>query len=586
MDRRAPTSPPTRVAALLALLLIAAAPTLASEPVPELRACWLTQYTYLNRSDAQLRDIARNIKAGGMNTVYVALYAGQQVYWPSKAYQAAGGNWGSANIDYAERLTRIFHEEGLKVGAWFEYGLAVGYQWHPIAVNHPDWLARDRFGNAVTGENGGFVFLSPGHPAATQLMADMVTELAENYNFDDIQIDRFRWGRTTAGREFGYEQVTRDAYFAKYGLQPPDDINHPTWVRFREELVNDVVRRCYEAIKAANPEITVSSAPTGSYGITQHMQRWSDWLTGGYMDLVMPQMYMTSFNAFSNEFFAQLAQAPDHWDQVAVGYRASEHNDWQLVAQQMDLARQLDIPHGCLWVYHQYSSQIAIQDEIDNLPQPGQPYAQPAYNPFVSDRMLQLVIDNADAGPHYLESGSWTTTTTPGFFRFTARQTTSAAPAGATFASDIPKPGRYDVFAWYSSAANRHPAAPYTVLHALGETTVTVDQRTAGGQWVPLGRYLFNAEPLDDRVLLTNAAAAPAQTVAADAIKLQLTGYAFGDVDGDAAVTDADWLLLEPCSPGAIATPGDPCEALDFDDDGDGDLVDFARFQAATATSN
>lgn len=547
--------------------------------VPELRACWLTQYYYLGKTESQIRAIAQNIRAGGMNTVYLAMYTGGAVYWPSRAYKAAGGTWASASIDYAAWLAPILQSEGLRVGAWFEYGMALGPASHPIAVAKPQWLARDVNGGAVTGENGGFVFLSPGHPDAMQLLADMCCELADNYNFDDIQIDRYRWGRKTTGREYGYEQVTRDLYFQTYGVYPPGNVNNSQWVAFREGLVNAAVQQSYNAIKAANPNIVVSSAPLGSYGITQHMQRWSAWVNGGYLDLVMPQMYMTSLSSFVSEFNTQKAQAPAHLDKLAVGYRASEDSDWSLVASQLAHARGQGVPHGCLWVYHQYTSQVAIQDEIDNLPAPGQPWEIQAYNPFVSDRMLQLAADNRDAGS-YVETGAWTTSAQPDFFRFDSRVADGAAPASVDFELAIPRAGRFDVYVWHTASANRNDAAAWTVLHHNGAAAALVDQRTGGGAWRWLGRWIFDAGPKDTRLSLSNAGSGTGEYTSADAIKLVLSGYALGDADGDGDVDAIDFSASQGCWSGPGGGPvSDPCEAFDFDDDDDADLADFASMQ-------
>ena len=546
----------------------------------ELRGCWLTHYAFQNKTDAQLRAIAQNILAGHMNTVYVCVYGGGTVHWPSKAYQAAGGTWASPNFDAVRRLVRIFHEEGLKVGAFFEYGMALGPAGHPIAVAHPEWLARDIHGDPVTGENGGFVFLSPGHPDAMNLLVSMIRELAENYSFDDIQLDRFRWGRKTTGREYGYETATADLYRAAYGTDPPTNVNNSRWVEFREGLVNQAVQQCYEAVKAANPEIAVSSAPVGSYGITQHMQRWSAWVEGGYMDLVMPQMYVTSLSAFINEFNTQVAQAPDHLDKLAVGYRASEDDDYLVVTDQLNYARGQGIPHGGLWVYHQYTSQIAIQDEIDYLPQPGQSWELPAGNPFVSDRAVQLVVDNLDGATAYQEAGTWINSAQPDYFQFDSRVIAGGDAGYARFRTATPKTGRYDVYVWYTASSNRNDQAEYTVWHGNGSSTVYLDQRSNGGRWVHLGRWPFWAGPITHRVRVSNAGAEPGEYTSSDAMKLVLSGYALGEVNGDNRVTAADYALAGDCwtGPGAGPVSG-ICEAMDFDDDTDVDLADFARFQ-------
>ncbi len=555
------------------------------DAVPELRACWLTHYEYLNKSEPELRAIAQNIRAGRMNTVYIAVYSGAQVYWPSKAYQAGGGHWASGSVDYARRLLDIFHDEGLKVGAWFEYGLALGGASHPIAVAHPEWLARDRWGDPVSGENGGFVFLSPGHPDAVEMIVGMVRELAANYDFDDIQLDRIRWARKDSGREYGYEDSTAQRYHDAYGVWPPTNVNNAQWVAFREGLVNDVMQQCYDTIKAVNPAIVVSSAPTGSYGITQHMQRWSDWVEGGYLDLVLPQMYKTSLSTFVTELNTQLDQAPDHADKIGVGYRASEDNDWGLVADQLSYARSLGVPHGCLWVYHQYGSQIAIQDEIDHLPLPQRPWAAWAYNPFTSERLVQLVIDDDDASPAFHLEGNWVASAQPDYFRFGSLVAAGGGAASlAAYGAAIPLSGRYDVYAWYTAAGNRNPAAPYTVLHHNGATTVPVDQRSGGGAWVPLGRWIFAAGDTQRRVEVSTAGSAAGVYTSADAVKLVLSGYAFGDANGDGAVDLAEVEQSAGCTTGPRAGPvGVDCEVFDFDDDGDVDLRDWAGLQTAMA---
>lgn len=492
----------------------------ASAQAAEVRACWLTHYAYVGKTEAQLRAIAQNIKAGNMNTVYVGMYSGQQTLWPSKAYLAAGGTWASSTVDWARDLCRIFHEEGLLVGAWFEYGMAAGFATHPIAVAHPDWLARDSSGDPVTGENGGFVFLSPASQPAMDMLNAMVKELAENYDFDDIQLDRIRWGRKTTGREYGYEAPCAAAYQAQYGANPPSNVNNTQWVTFRENLVNAAMQRFYTTVKTANPAIVVSSAPTGSYGITQHMQRWASWLSGGYIDLVMPQMYLTTLASFQTEFNTCRTAAGANVARLGVGYRAQDDLDWSLVRSQLNYARGQGVAHGALWVYHQYTAQIAIQDEIDNLPLAGNPWSAAAYNPFDNDRAVQRVADNSDGATTYSELGTWTLSSQADYFRYSSRVADGSGTAIASFAVPVPRSGSYDVYAWWTAGANRMAAAPYRIVHDGGATTVAADQRANGGRWNRLGRFVFREGANAVRVELSNTGALPGEFVSADAIKL------------------------------------------------------------------
>lgn len=352
----------------------------------ELRGCWFTHYYYEKKTDEELRSAAKDMKRHGINMVYVAMYAGQKTWWPSKAFQAAGGE--SAEVDWAKKLIPLFREQGLGVGAWFEYGLAVGFSDHPIAKAHPEWLQRTAQGDAVSNENNGFVFLSPACEEAVQMIEAMCAELALGYDFDDIQIDRFRWTRKTGlGREFGYEKPTADLYRGQFGVNPPADPNDPQWVDFREGLVNRVVERCYRRIKSINPRIIVSSAPVGFYGVKQHMQRWRSWLEGGYMDLIMPQIYVMSLEAFEGELEKHRTFAGEYRHKLACGLRAMEKEDAGIVESQIRYARSRGVYGSCLWVYHEYEEGLpAIRDELDLFPQAGHVWEKPAVNPYVPSK--------------------------------------------------------------------------------------------------------------------------------------------------------------------------------------------------------
>jgi hypothetical protein len=113
----------------------------------------------------------------------------------------------------------------------------------------------------------------------------------------------------------------------------------------------------------------------------------------------------------------------------------------------------------------------------------------------------------------------WTASSaTPGYYgtgyRYAASGDGSAVSSWSFTGVD---PGSYEVFAWWSAEPNRATNAPYTVVHADGETLVRVNQQQNGGQWVSLGTYSFDVydQPV---VLLTNDADG---IVIADAIMVE-----------------------------------------------------------------
>lgn len=89
----------------------------------------------------------------------------------------------------------------------------------------------------------------------------------------------------------------------------------------------------------------------------------------------------------------------------------------------------------------------------------------------------------------------------------------------------LPGRGTYEVAAWWTHHPNRAAAVPYRVLHAGGEATVTVDQSDpdAGGRWITLGTYVFDAGPASVSVSSENGQAS------ADAIRLRAVGATADD---------------------------------------------------------
>jgi hypothetical protein len=57
----------------------------------------------------------------------------------------------------------------------------------------------------------------------------------------------------------------------------------------------------------------------------------------------------------------------------------------------------------------------------------------------------------------------------------------------------MPAAGRYEVFVWWTSNANRSKGVPTVVSHATGAATAAVNQQQNGGLWNSLGTFTFPA---------------------------------------------------------------------------------------------
>ena len=102
-----------------------------------------------------------------------------------------------------------------------------------------------------------------------------------------------------------------------------------------------------------------------------------------------------------------------------------------------------------------------------------------------------IIVDDQDAGG--TQFGSWNVSSDGASF---AGQSLWSKKATARFEwhLTIPATGSYQVFAWWVDRAQITTSAPYTIHHAGGPTTVTVDQSNAAleGQWNLLGTFTFN----------------------------------------------------------------------------------------------
>lgn len=111
----------------------------------------------------------------------------------------------------------------------------------------------------------------------------------------------------------------------------------------------------------------------------------------------------------------------------------------------------------------------------------------------VTAKNVTTIVDDTDVS--FVEFvGEWNTATTANGYHGTGYKTDLNTGGGKSVKyTPMLSAGTYQVFLRWTSGANRGNNIPVDVNHAGGTTTVTVNQRTNGGVWYPLGTFQFAA---------------------------------------------------------------------------------------------
>jgi hypothetical protein len=127
------------------------------------------------------------------------------------------------------------------------------------------------------------------------------------------------------------------------------------------------------------------------------------------------------------------------------------------------------------------------------------------------------IIDTDDPG--VTSAGSWFPTANPGSW-----QSPSMLHALGTssqyyrFPLNLPAPGQYEIYGWWTASANRATNTPFVISHAGQTTTLPMNQSQQGSTWAYVGSFQFSGTP-DENVTITAAATTGAYVVA-DAIRI------------------------------------------------------------------
>lgn len=249
-------------------------------------------------------------KESGITDIYVVTWNRAYTLYPSKVMEDRFGVSIMEEYNGRDPLQEIIeegHAQGLKVHAWFEFGFSCSYkdpEGGHIIQKYPDWKAIDYDGNLVT--KNGFQWMNAINPEVQDFVKSLLLEVATNYNVDGIQGDDRLPAMPSIG---GYDAYTIELYKKEHnGQLPPKNEKDSLWLDWRANKLTDFLGGLYKEIKAINPNLIVSMAPSiHPWAKEEYLQDWPTWLNKGYCDYVIPQIYRYTIDNYTKTLKAQLS---------------------------------------------------------------------------------------------------------------------------------------------------------------------------------------------------------------------------------------------------------------------------------------
>ncbi len=296
--------------------------------ITEERGLWIVRNTLNKKADIQKSiDLA---KASNFNALFGQVCGRGDAYYSSSILPRAESLVNNrADFDPLAYVIQQAHAADLDVHAWIN----VFYIWSapnaPRSQSHvyhaqPEWAAVDRDGRSMRDYsmqdrkklNIEGVYIAPGNPQVRDHLRAVIGEILENYDVDGIHLDYVRY----PGGNYSFDRMARNRFERKAGVDPFELINNrikmkntesflakvDEWNIWRANQVTRLVRALYYDVRRQKPEIKFSAAVIADLDLAYYRfgQKWSEWLSEGIIDFVVPMAYtskMKKFNKYIRE---------------------------------------------------------------------------------------------------------------------------------------------------------------------------------------------------------------------------------------------------------------------------------------------
>lgn len=280
--------------------------TLVSKRI-QTRGIWHRPY---ETSLSLIRETLDELKSMNFTDIYLeTFWNGYTIYKSEYApYHVlfSGANFGP----YEDYLSAFIAEAKLRdinVQAWVEnFFVGVSWQYSSLWDDYPEWRIKDiNGGSVITGKGGdeeGFLFFDPANPETREFVLNIYREIVE-FDFTGLQLDYIRYpsGNTNVQHSTGYTEYAMNEFKELYGvsgnvvqLVQSDSNIYNKWNEYRQMKINTFVETIHTEIRDLKPgiKLTIAVGPDAAYAKINLMQDWKTWVENGWIDAVLPMVYV------------------------------------------------------------------------------------------------------------------------------------------------------------------------------------------------------------------------------------------------------------------------------------------------------
>ena len=273
-----------------------------------LRAAWVHLFDDTLKSEEGIEQVVADLDDAGANVIVAQVARRHDAYYDSDVLPRSPDPALAPGFDVIEELTAEADAAGLEVHAWIS--VAPTYHWVYDDLPEPDgWLAAEHGQDAPVADrwvtrraDGAWSdYLDPALPEVRQHVADIVGELAGNYDLDGIHLDYVRY----QSAEHGYHPDALARFRDETGATGTPSPRNQAWSDWRRDQTAAVMEEAGEAIDATGADVELSAATitwspapvdtdagfTGTRAYRDTLQDWQSWARDGLVDTVYPMTY-------------------------------------------------------------------------------------------------------------------------------------------------------------------------------------------------------------------------------------------------------------------------------------------------------